>query len=95
MTDNKTAAFSSDAQAAQPRLNAKVIDAVEVSIEAYLGAARMTVAELSALGAGSVVTLGAALNSEVELRLGNTLIGRGELVAVGDKFAVRITELSA
>lgn len=95
MTENKVAATSGDAQAGQPRLNSKVIEAVEVSIEAYLGAARMTVAELSALGAGSVVTLDAALNAEVELRLGGVLIGRGELVAVGDKFAVRIGELSA
>lgn len=95
MTDSKVAVSSNGAQAGQPRLNTKVIDAVEVSIEAYLGAARMTVAELSALGAGSVVALDAALNADVELRLGGVLIGRGELVAVGDKFAVRITELSA
>lgn len=76
-------------------LNTKVIDAVEVSVEAYLGAARMTIAELSALGTGSVVVLDAALNAEVELRLNGVPIGRGELVAVGDNFAVRINELSS
>lgn len=95
MTDKlETRSPAETSAATQPRLSAKVIDAVEVSVEAYLGAARMTIAELSALGASSVVALDAALNAEVELRLNGMIIGRGELVAVGDNFAVRISELS-
>lgn len=95
MVDNMEAAPATGQASATLRLSTRLIDAVEVSVEAYLGAARMTVAELSALRAGSVVTLDAALNAEVELRLNGVLIGRGELVAVGDKFAVRISELSS
>jgi flagellar motor switch protein FliN len=75
-------------------LRTSLIDAVGVTVETYLGAARMTVAELNALQEGGVVRLEAALNAPVELRVNGLAIARGELVAVGDKFGVRITSLA-
>lgn len=75
------------------KVNTKLIDAVEVTLEGFLGSARMTVAELTALKVGSVVTLDAALNAPVELRLNGVVVARGELVAVGDRFAVRLTDI--
>ncbi|WP_052215775.1 FliM/FliN family flagellar motor switch protein [Sphingomonas sp. ERG5] len=74
-------------------INAKLIDSVEVVLDGYLGRATMTVAELGALGRDAVITLDAALNSAVDLRLNGITVARGELVAVGDNFAVRITEI--
>ena len=71
-----------------------MIDDVEVEIEAFVGGARMTVAELGALKAQSVVTLDAPLNQAVELRLNGVVIAQGELVAVGDKFGVRLSEIA-
>jgi flagellar motor switch protein FliN len=71
-----------------------LIDAVGVTVETHLGSAKMTIAELNALAPGGVVTLDAALNSPVELRVNGVAIAAGELVAVGDKFAVRITNLA-
>jgi flagellar motor switch protein FliN/FliY len=76
------------------RINAAVIDSIEVALEAHLGDARLTVAELGALEPGSVIPLEAALNRAVELRLNGVPVGRGELVAVGDRFGVRLTELA-
>jgi flagellar motor switch protein FliN/FliY len=71
-----------------------LIDAVGVTVETHLGGAKMTVAELNALAPGGVVTLEAALNAPVELRVNGVAIALGELVAVGDKFGVRITSLA-
>lgn len=84
------------AEAGSParRIDPKVIDAVGVTLEAYLGEARMTVADLTALKDDSVVPLDAALNQAVELRLNGIAVARGELVAVGDSFAVRLTEIA-
>lgn len=76
-------------------LASRMIDNVEVELEAFVGGTRMTVAELAALKAESVVTLDAALNQAVELRLNGTIIARGQLVAVGDKFGVRLSEIAA
>jgi len=92
----KAGVAPADLQAApQRKFNAKLIDSVEVSLDGFLGSARMTVAELTALKEGAVIPLGAALNSPVELRLNGVAVARGELVAVGDKFAVRLTEISS
>lgn len=71
-----------------------LIDAVGVTVETFLGATKMTVAELTAMQAGGVITLDTALSGLVELRVNGVAIARGELVAVGDKFGVRITSIS-
>ena len=76
------------------RISRALIDNVEVTLEAYLGSARLTVADLAALGAESVVTLDASLNRAVELRLNGVAVGTGELVAVGDSFGVRLIEIA-
>ena len=77
------------------RINSKLIDSVEVVLEGFLGSARMTIGELTAMKQGAVVELDAALNAPVELRLNGVAVARGELVAVGDNFAVRLTEISS
>lgn len=71
-----------------------LIDSVSVALEAFVGEARLTVADLTGLDEDSVVTLDAALNRAVELRLNGVTVARGELVAVGDNFGVRLTEIS-
>jgi len=75
------------------RVSTRLLGNVPVQLEAFVGGARMTVAELAALAADSVVTLDAPLNQAVELRLNDHAVARGELVAVGDRFGVRISEI--
>jgi flagellar motor switch protein FliN/FliY len=93
---SKTPASATPAKAdsALGKINPKLIETVSVTLEAYLGEARMTVADLTALKDNSVVPLDAALNQAVELRLNGVAVARGELVAVGDSFAVRLTEIA-
>lgn len=76
------------------RLRKAVIDEVDVTIETFVGKTSMTIAELNALGIGGIITLETALNDAVDLRVNNISIARGELVAVGDKFGVRITAIA-
>ena len=78
---------------AAPRINSKLIENVGVELEALLGGTSMTVAELTALAPGGVVALDAQLNAAVELRLNGVAVARGELVAVGENFGVRLTEI--
>lgn len=80
--------------ASAARVSAKLIENVGVELHAFLGAAGMTVAELTALAPGAVVSLDAQLNAPVELKLNGVAVARGELVAVGDKFGVRLTEIA-
>lgn len=68
---------------------------VEVGLEAHVGRATMTVSQFTALKVGEAVRLDAALNQSVELRLNGAIVARGELVAVDDRFGVRLTEVAA
>lgn len=96
MTELKTRASAGKPAVAIPTrtINPKLIDAVEVALDGFLGSAHMTVAELGALEEGAVVALDVPLNGSVELRLNGIAVARGELVAVGDNFAVRLTEIA-
>lgn len=67
---------------------------VPVSLDARLGQSEMTVDEMMALKAGAVVTLETGLADHVDLYLNDARIARGEIVAVGEKFGVRIVEIA-
>lgn len=70
-----------------------LLRSVKVTLEAHLGRAEMTVDELMALKSGSVVSLESGLADHLDLYLNGTLVARGVVVAVGDKFGVRIVEV--
>lgn len=75
-------------------VNASIFKDVHVQLQAKLGQARMSVEELLALKSGSVVKLDLRMNEPIELRLNESLIARGEIVAVDDNFGIRITEVA-
>lgn len=93
MTD-KTPSPTETAPANTRGVSSKLIEKVEVALEAFIGNARMSVGELTALKADSIVTLDSPLNQTVELRMHGVAVARGELVAVGDNFGVRLTEIT-
>ena len=74
-------------------IDPSLIAGVEVRLEAMIGAATMTVAELMKLEKGSSVALESSLERDVELRLNGVAVAVGELVAVGDNYGVRIVEI--
>lgn len=66
---------------------------VEVELTAELGSTRMRIKHILGLRPGSVVELDRLAGEPVELTINKTLIARGEVVVVDEKFAVRITEI--
>ena len=75
-------------------LNTILFQSVQVALRAELGSVSMSVEDLLALTAGSVLKLDRMLIEPVELFLNDTLVARGEIVAVEDKFAVRLIEVA-
>lgn len=71
-----------------------LFDDVEVAVTVHIGETAMTIAELCALKAGSVVKLDLRLNEPAILRLKDKVIARGEIVAVDENFGLRITEIA-
>ena len=76
-----------------PTLDSEIFREVRAQISVRLGDLTLTVEELLALENGSVLTLDRMLNELVDLHLNDTLIARGEIVAVDDHFGVRIVEV--
>lgn len=74
-------------------INSDLLKDVGVSLEARLGRSEITVADLTALKAGSVLTLDRSLADHVDLYLNGALIARGEIVAVGEAYGVRIVDI--
>ena len=74
-------------------IGSDILKDVQVSLQASLGGAELSVQELLELKAGSVVKLDLQVNDLVELKLKGALIARGEIVAVGDQFGIRIVEI--
>lgn len=93
-TDPAPEEFEHNTSESKIAINPKIFDHVELSLEAFIGEAEITVAELNEASEGTVVELNTSLNQSVDLRLNGISIAKGELVAVGDNFGVRITTLA-
>ena len=72
-----------------------LIDDIPVTLDIHLGQARLVVKDVMALRAGSVVTLNRQIGDRIDLQLNRQTIARGEIVAVGDQFGIRITDILA
>ena len=64
---------------------------VDVVVE--LGRTRLTVRQLAELDRDDVVDLGRDNETPLDLVVGGRVIARGEVVMIGDKLALRITEM--
>lgn len=93
MTDKKQPVKLVEESAGVSGIDPELIGSVEVVLEAVIGSATMSVAELMKLEKGSSVTLESSLERDVELRLNGIAVARGELVAVGDHYGVRIVDI--
>jgi flagellar motor switch protein FliN len=70
-----------------------LVEDVPVQLTVTLGSAELPVGKLFALTNGEVLALDRDVDAPVDIRLGSKLVARGLLVAAGDRFGVRITEL--
>lgn len=69
------------------------IHQVKATLQVYLGSATLTVGELMSAAKNQVLVLDRTVGQPVDLLLEGQVVARGQLVAVDEHFAVRITEL--
>jgi flagellar motor switch protein FliN/FliY len=81
--------------AAAPRTNDNLhlLADVELQVSAELGRTSMTMGHLLDLQPGSVIELDRAVGSPIDVLVNGTLIARGEIIVVDDRYAVRVTEI--
>jgi len=68
---------------------------VSLGVTAELGRCTMRVSDVLKLGKGSIVELDRLAGSAIDVLVKNRLVARGDVVAVDDRFGVRITEVVA
>lgn len=78
-----------------PAVTGKTPAIHEVSLEAYaiLGTASMPVSQLLRMGRGAVVELETGLGDEIEMRINDQLVAKGEVVVVEDRIAIEVTDI--
>lgn len=81
-----------DAAALAPNL--ELLEHVDVTLEVKIGTASLSVAELFALKAGSLVVLAQRVDEPVEVFLNGRLVAAGHLAVSGDQLGVRITNIA-
>jgi flagellar motor switch protein FliN/FliY len=73
--------------------NFDLLMSVPLHVTAELGECRLTIEEVLRLGTGSIVDLNRAAGGPIDLLVNDKVVARGDIVAVGENFGVRITEL--
>lgn len=76
-----------------PRGELDLLADVPLEVTVELGRARMTVRELLALQAGSVVELDRVAGTPVDVLVNGQLVARGEVVVVAEELGVRLTDI--
>lgn len=68
---------------------------VPLKVSVMLGETRMSLGDLLRLGAGSVIELARGAGEPIDVLVNDRLYAKGEIVAVGEDFGVRVVELVA
>lgn len=85
--------LTADASLSEPAHGIEMLMDVALEVSVELGRSHMSIAEILALRTGSVVELDKLAGEPVDVSVNGTLIARGEVVVVDEKFGVRITEV--
>jgi flagellar motor switch protein FliN/FliY len=90
-----TEAFDVEPMSSTPLIkrSLSMLGHVNVQLRVDVGHAEMSVEKLFALAQGDVVALDTHLDAPVTLQLDGKAIAHGHLVAVGDSFGLRISEI--
>jgi flagellar motor switch protein FliN/FliY len=68
---------------------------VSLAVTAELGRCTMRVSDVLKIGRGSIVELDRLAGAPIDVFVNARLIARGEVVAIDDRFGVRVTEVVA
>ncbi|WP_430512582.1 FliM/FliN family flagellar motor switch protein [Pannonibacter phragmitetus] len=68
-------------------------DDITVDISVVLGTTRMPVHQLLRMGRGAVIDLDVAEEDDVKIYANNTLVAKGQVVLLGERIGISITEV--
>ncbi|KWD78408.1 flagellar motor switch protein FliN [Burkholderia ubonensis] len=78
-----------------PRPMLELLDDVKVTVDVLLGRSTINVKDMMDLQTGGVLELEKSIGDPVDVVLNGKTIANGEIVAVGDRFGIRIVNIGA
>ncbi|REH36721.1 flagellar motor switch protein FliN/FliY [Paraperlucidibaca baekdonensis] len=81
------------ASASAPNVNLDMILDVNVTVSIEVGRARMSISDLLKLSQGAIIELDRMAGEPLDVLVNGTLVARGEIVVVKDKFGIMLTEV--
>lgn len=75
--------------------NLRVLENIDVTLTVEVGNAEIKIRDLLRLNEGSVIELDRLAGDPLDILANGTMIAKGEVVMVGERFGVRFTEIVA
>ena len=91
--DQQEAAAPSAAGPKVSAENLRVLENIEVQMTVEVGNTEIRIRDLLRLNEGSVVELDRLAGDPLDILVNGTMIAKGEIVMVGERFGVRFTEI--
>lgn len=67
---------------------------VNVNVSVEVGRTKMSIRDLRQLNQGAIIELDRAAGTPLDVLVNGTLVARGEIVVVKDKFGIMLTEVA-
>lgn len=77
------------------RENMRVLENIDVSLTVEVGSAEIKIRDLLRLNEGSVIELDRLAGEPLDILANGTMIAKGEVVMVGERFGIRFSEIVA
>ena len=77
-----------------PAVNLALFDNIAIQAQVMLGQVSLSIGQLMHMREGEVVATDRLLSQPVDVIVNGTVVARGELVAAGEHFGVRITDIA-
>ena len=93
---NKTEEVNSDNVEKNERTgleNLKVLENIDVKLTVEVGGAEIKLRELLRINEGSVIELERLAGDPLDILANGTIIAKGEVVMIGERFGIRFTEV--
>ena len=73
--------------------NLRVLENIDVKLTVEVGSAELEIRELLRLNEGSVIELDRLAGDPLDILINGTMIAKGEVVMVGERFGIRFVEI--
>ena len=91
-TEEQTSSHNEDLNSASVD-NLRVLENIDVKLTVQVGSAELKIRELLRLNEGSVIELDRLAGDPLDILINGTMIAKGEVVMVGERFGIRFSEI--